>query len=46
LLYAYAKDETTAAEIEEELSLRIAIVASHILKQEIDVVVVMPKVLQ
>jgi hypothetical protein len=46
LLYAYAKDEETAATIEDEYSLHIAIIASGVLKQEIDVVVVLPKVLQ
>ena len=46
LLYAYAKDEQSAAEIEDEYSLHISIIASQILRQDIDVVVVMPKVLQ
>ena len=46
LLYAYARDEETAAEIEDSYALHISIIASQILKQEIDVVVVMPKVLQ
>lgn len=46
LLYVYAKDEPTAAEIEDDFALRIALVASQILDREIDVVVVLPKVLQ
>jgi hypothetical protein len=46
LLYVYAKDEETAAEIEDNYSLHIAIVASGILKREIEIVVVLPKVLQ
>jgi hypothetical protein len=46
LLYVYAKDEATAAEIEDDFALLIADIASHILKRAIDVVVVLPKVLQ
>jgi hypothetical protein len=46
LLYAYAVDEQSAAEIEDEYSLHITIIASQILRHNIDVVVVMPKVLQ
>ncbi|UPJ53390.1 hypothetical protein IVB30_19975 [Bradyrhizobium sp. 200] len=46
LLYAYAKDEQSASEIEDEYSLHISIIASQILSQDIDVVVAMPKVLQ
>jgi hypothetical protein len=46
LLYAYARDEQSAAEIEDDYALHISIIASQILKQEIDVVVVMPKVVQ
>jgi hypothetical protein len=45
LLYVYAKDESTAAEIEDDFALLLADIASQILKQEIDVVVVLPKVL-
>jgi hypothetical protein len=45
LLYVYAKDEQTAAEIEDDFSLHIATVAAAILNQGVDVVVVMPKVL-
>jgi hypothetical protein len=46
LLYVYAKDEGTAAEIEDDFALVIADIASRILKQAIDLVVVLPKVLQ
>ena len=45
LLYAYAGNEDTAAEIEDEFSLQIALVASKIIGREIELVVVMPKVL-
>jgi hypothetical protein len=46
LLYVYARDEGTAAEIEDDFALLIAEIASRILRQAIDVVVVLPKVLQ
>ena len=46
LLYAFAKGEETAAAIEDEFSLHISIVASTVLKQQVDVVLVLPKVLQ
>jgi len=45
-LYVYAKNEATAAEIEDDFAPLIADIASRILQQEIDVVVVLPKVLQ
>ncbi|WP_029082564.1 MULTISPECIES: hypothetical protein [unclassified Bradyrhizobium] len=45
LLYVYAKDEATASEIEDNFAVHISIVASQILCQDIDVVVVLPKVL-
>jgi hypothetical protein len=45
MLYVYAKDEETAAEIEDDFSLHIATVAAAILAQAVEVVVVMPKVL-
>jgi hypothetical protein len=45
LLYVYAEDEQIAAEIEDDFSLHIATVAIAILKQAVEVVVVMPKVL-
>jgi hypothetical protein len=46
LLYVYAKDEETAAELEDNFALHIATVASGILKREIEIVLVLPKVLQ
>ena len=46
LLYVTAKDEETAAELEEDFSLLIADIATRILQQEIDLNVVLPKVLQ
>lgn len=46
LLYVYANDEPTATVIEDDFSLLIADIASRILKQEIEVVLVLPKVLQ
>ncbi len=44
LLYAYAKDEKCAGEIEDEFSGQIAAVASRIIKLPIELVVVLPKV--
>jgi len=44
LLYVYAKDEEIAAEIED--ALHISIISSQIIGQEVEVVVVMPNVLQ
>jgi hypothetical protein len=46
LLYVYAKDEEIAAEIEDTFSLQIALVASRIVGRLVELVVVMPKVLQ
>jgi hypothetical protein len=46
MLYAYAKNEDIAAEIEDEFPLHIATIASKIVDREIELVVVMPKVLQ
>jgi hypothetical protein len=46
LLYAYSRDEESAAEIEDDFSLLIADAASLILKHEVEIVVVLPKVLQ
>lgn len=45
LLYVYAKDEQVAAEIEDDFSLHLATVAATILRHAVEVVVVMPKVL-
>ena len=46
MLYAFAKNEYLAAEIEDEFSLHIAAIASRVLRKRVDIVVVMPKVLQ
>jgi hypothetical protein len=46
LLYVYANDEHTAAEIEDDFALLIADIVGKLLSQVIDVVVVLPKVLQ
>jgi hypothetical protein len=46
LLYVYARDEQCAAEIEDDFSLLIAEIASRILNREVELVVVLPKVLQ
>ena len=46
LLYVYAENEEAAAEIEDYYSLHISIIASKLIGQEVEVVVVIPKVLQ
>jgi hypothetical protein len=46
LLYVYARNEECAAEIEDDFSLLIADIASRILNREVELVVVLPKVLQ
>ena len=46
LLYVYAKDESLAVEIEDDFSLLIADIAARLLKRDIELVVVLPKVLQ
>jgi hypothetical protein len=43
LLYVYAKDEETAAEMEDNFALHISIIATDILKREIGIVLVLPK---
>jgi hypothetical protein len=43
VLFVYAKDEVTAAEMEDLFALHISIIAAKILKREIDVVMVMPR---
>jgi hypothetical protein len=43
ILYVYAKDEETAAEMEDKFSLHISIVATDILKREVGIVLVLPK---
>ncbi len=46
LLFAIAKDEDCAVEIEDEFSHQLALVATQILNQTVDVVVILPNVLQ
>ena len=46
VLYVYAKDEETAAYIEDNFALHISNVATGILKREISVVLVLPKQLR
>ncbi|WP_426440331.1 hypothetical protein [Bradyrhizobium genosp. P] len=46
LLYVYSRDEESAAAIEDDFSLLIADVAGRILRHEVELVVVLPKVLQ
>jgi hypothetical protein len=46
LLYVYAKDEQSAVEIEDDFSLLVADIASRILQRPVELVVVLPKVLQ
>jgi hypothetical protein len=43
LLYVFAKDEETAAEMEDPFALHISIIATDILKHEIGIVLVLPK---
>jgi hypothetical protein len=43
LLYVYARDEETAAEMEDNFVLHISLVAMDILKREIGIVLVLPK---
>jgi hypothetical protein len=43
LLYVYARDEETAAEMEDAFALHISIIANDILKREISLVLVLPK---
>jgi hypothetical protein len=43
ILYVYAKDEVTAAEIEDNFALHISIIATDILKRQVDIVLVLPK---
>ena len=46
MLYAFATNEEIASDIEDSYSPYIAAVASQILDKQVDIVVVMPKVLQ
>jgi hypothetical protein len=46
ILFVFAQDDETAAEMEDKYALHISIIATDILKTEIGVVMVLPKVLQ
>jgi hypothetical protein len=46
LLYAFARSREIAEAIEEDLGYYISLAAAAVLKQDIDIVVVLPKVLQ
>jgi hypothetical protein len=46
LLYVYARSEECAADIEDDFSLLIANIASRVLDHQVELVVVLPKVLQ
>jgi hypothetical protein len=43
ILYVDAKDEETAAEMEDNFALHISIIATDILKREVGIVLVLPK---
>jgi hypothetical protein len=43
VLFVYAKDEETAAEMEDTFALHISIVATDILKREVGIVLVLPR---
>jgi hypothetical protein len=43
ILFAYAKDEQTAAEMEDNFAIHISIIATDILKREVGIVLVLPK---
>ena len=43
ILFVYAKDEETAAEMEDTFALHISIIATTILEREIGIVLVLPK---
>ena len=46
ILYCFAMNEELAAEMEDKFALHISIVATDILKTEIGIVTVLPRVLQ
>jgi hypothetical protein len=43
ILFVYANDEETAAEMEDTFALHISIIATDILKREINIVQVLPR---
>jgi hypothetical protein len=44
ILFVFAKDEESAAEIEDSFALHISLLATDILKREIEIVMVLPRV--
>ena len=46
ILFVYAKDEESAAEIEDTFAFHISLLATDILLRDINIVMVLPKVLQ
>jgi hypothetical protein len=44
ILFVFAKDEESAAEIEDAFALHISLLATDILKLEIEIVMVLPRV--
>jgi len=43
ILYVYAKNEETAAEMEDSFALHISIIATDILQREVGIVLVLPQ---
>lgn len=43
ILSVYARDEETAAEVEDNFALHVSIIATDILRREVGIVVVLPK---
>ena len=43
ILFVYAKDEETAATIEDNFSLQIQIIAAKVLRREVNVVMILPR---
>jgi hypothetical protein len=46
ILFVFARDEETAAEMEDKYALHISIIASDILKTDVGIVMVLPRVVQ
>jgi hypothetical protein len=46
ILFVFAQDEETAAEMEDKYALHISIIAAEILECDIGIVMVLPRVLQ
>jgi hypothetical protein len=44
ILFVFARDEETAAEMEDKYALHISIIASEILKTDVGIVMVLPRV--